>query len=80
VVAVRLSRFVPLVLLALSFTVLLSSTVLPSSTVLASAVPACEVAAPEALEVGVKPGVKVAEPDAPRGSGTDLLQGKEPRR
>ena len=73
---VRLLRAVPV--LALSAALLPLAGAAPALSSVASAVPACEVATPGGLEVRAKPGAKTPEPDASRGSGTDLLQGKEP--
>ena len=75
--SVRLLRTLPV--LALSAALLPLSAAAPAlSSALASTAKVCEVATPGGLEVRVKPGAKVAEPDATHGAGTDLLAGREP--
>ena len=72
----RLLRTVPVLALSAALFPLTGAT--PALSSAASALPECEVATPGGIEVRAKPGAKTPEPDASRGAGSDLLQGKEP--
>ena len=72
----RLRRTVPVLALSAALFPLTGATPVLSSV--ASALPACEVATPGGIEVRALPGARTPEPDASQGSGSDLLQGKEP--
>jgi hypothetical protein len=72
----RLLRTVPVLALTAALFPLTGAT--PVLTSAASALPECEVATPGGIEVRAMPGAKTPEPDATQGSGSDLLQGKEP--
>ena len=72
----RLLRTLPVLAMAAALFPLTGSA--PALSAAVGASPACEVATPGGLEVRAKAGAKSAEPDASRGAGSDLLQGREP--
>jgi hypothetical protein len=76
VLVARLLRTVPVLALSAALFPLAGAT--PALSSAAAALPECEVATPGGIEVRAKPGAKTPEPDASRGAGSDLLQGKEP--